>query len=318
MLYSVILGNQSTISNDWSVEKDTYGNTFFRNDTIRQKIRVGEKVLSENIKLVDQSSSINKYEMPERTFFSNNNKNMNISLMNFYSKDPKKLEEYKSDNLLFVTINDENYKLMDYDARGNMIMQTYHKKQAYQGCCIKFSPNVTDHEGILIMDLLEEKTGKLVSVEISVDTDGTLSKVSSNIDDLETIERYTRIVVKNKKYQRRFRIEVPVGDLITSTYVTTSENEDVMKDITKNIPNANVIVVDPDNLDENMLKEEITDKRVRAITTAGVKLPKSFCQDYNILYLFEYDFKFNNLKCLKSNSVIIKSQTAKNIYYLYD
>ena len=138
MLLSIILGDQnSSVTNDWSLTTDEYGNTFISNESIRQKIRLGKKV-EEKLETLFSSSNMKGYNITENTFLSNNNKNMNLSLMNFWSNDKEVLENHKDDNVIYITFLNKNYKMISYDTCGFKVIQTYRKKDEYQGLAISF------------------------------------------------------------------------------------------------------------------------------------------------------------------------------------
>ena len=95
--------------------------------------------------------------------------------------------------------------------------------------------------------------------------------------------------------------------LITSTYVTDEKNYDkVASEYTKNIKNAVIIKVEQDEINNNpssvveKIKTEIGDKRVRAITQVGVRIPREIYMELHQKFVFDYDEK-KGLKCIKSN-----------------
>ena len=48
------------------------------------------------------------------------------------------------------------------------------------------------------------------------------------------------------------------------------------------------------------IKTEIGDKRVRAITQVGVRIPREIYMELHQIFVFDYDEK-KGLKCIKSN-----------------
>lgn len=303
MIYSVIIGDQSAIKNDWSVETDQYKNIFFRNDDIRQKIRIGSKVKKEEITLVASSSNFKAYETPKNTFFSNNYKNMNLYLLNFYSKNNE--ENHEDEDLVYLTIDKDSYTIYDYNVYGNSIIQTYRKKDSYQGCAILIKNMETTK--VITLTVKDHKTNRFTEISVFLDeleTGPSSIRVEKNqISDNNEIMSLKKIIRRNPKFNRYFKIELPIGKLATSTYITTDDKKEFVRSLVDDIPDANIIIVDESDLQhyDNLLKEELVNKRIRAVTTVGVDLPLTFCKDYNILYLFSYDEKFNFIRCLKSN-----------------
>lgn len=304
MLYSVILGNlkDSEINNSWTLTNDDYKNTFITNKSIRQKIRLSknvEKKLDE-IKTDSQNTAI--YKIARNSFLSNNNKNMNLSLMNFWTSDENIRKEHIDDNVLYVTFLNKDYTLLDYITYRNEVIQTYRQKDIYQGLAISFKDT---KEYKFSMYAYDKRNKKYVDIGIYFDDNGKLI-VKENIDTTFAGK------MKNSKKLRHFRIDV--NEFPTNTFIVDKKYEEIMKEKISNIPNFNIITLEDgikdlndNNSDEfknslhELFTESIVNNRVRAITTVGVKLPKTFCRTYNILYLFDYDIKNEILKCIKSN-----------------
>lgn len=332
MLFSVIIGNQQKVANDWEVRKDEFEQSYIHNDSIRQRIRLGKNVPKHltvdyscaNVaafKFEDEPeealdatyADVRAYKIANKTFISNNNKNMNLALINFYSKDKAVMEAHKEDHIMFVTMVNDNYELVDYFAyEGVDIIQTYRKKGLYQGCVVSFKE--APEEGDLLRLYVKDKVkNRFVSIDISMTDKNRILVHKEGIvkDYLKTIRRIYK-TLESKKKQEQFKIRVPEGKLLTRVYITTYSHEaelaDILKD--KGIKNFVIISIDQDKLTKDYLKvdeirntlnAEIRDERIRAVTTYNIDMPWSFCKDFNIMYLFSYDGKKDLLTCLKSN-----------------
>ena len=327
MLYSVIIGNQSKIFNNWEIKNDDYNHPLICNDSIRQRIRLGKNV-PKNLELDYSCANVKAFKIEEETeedssyanavaykisgknFISNNNKNMNLTLLNFYSKDEEVMETHVNDNIVYITLVNENYTLVDYLSEVD-IAQTYRKTGQYQGCVLTFKEKPEDGT-IAVLYCKDLKKNRFVSIVVSFTDKGRLVVEKQGIDKnyLKTLRGLYK-KLQEKKRQEQFRIQVPDGKLLTSLYITGSgEAYNTMYERTKDDKHAVVIQLDQSKLDENYLEdhkvkkfltEQITEKRIRAVTFYGVKLPWSFCKDFNIMYLFEYDAENDRLNCVKSN-----------------
>ena len=129
----------------------------------------------------------------------------------------------------------------------------------------------------------------------------------SGIPLTEVNEKYAE---KDKRYKGSLPFKImpaKKNTLITSTYVTDEKNYDkVASEYTKNIKNAVIIKVEQDEINNNpssvveKIKTEIGDKRVRAITQVGVRIPREIYMELHQIFVFDYDEK-KGLKCIKSN-----------------
>jgi hypothetical protein len=101
-----------------------------------------------------------------------------------------------------------------------------------------------------------------------------------------------------------FKIEVTLGNLLTRTYITTPDKEEFTKKITKDYKGADIITV-PDDFSEeelcNFIKEKISGKGIRAVTTVGIRLPYDVIKELKLSYIFDYDEKFKCVLSVKSN-----------------
>lgn len=318
MLVSMILNNHdNSINNEWKLSTDAYNNTFIANESIRQRIRLGKNV-KKTLEKVCEAEHVAAYKLPESTFLSNNNKNMNLSLMNFWSQDHEVKANHLDDNILYITFMNKDYKMIEYST-GYEVLQTYRKKGEYQGLAIVFK---TAEGRIFTMKAQDLRDKTFVEITVDVDSEGNMTANYTTIEDKHEIGN---LVNKLKKFGPRVpHFVMDVDKLPTNTFIIDDGYADAVKDLLNDIPNAQVISLiggseafSEDRTDEEkksvdeLMKKHIVDERVRAITTIGVRLPKTFCRTYNILYLFNYDMETNRITCVRSNqfSLVI-------IYYL--
>lgn len=344
MLYSIILGNQQKgILNSWEVLKDEYDNSYVANDSIKQRLRLGKNVPKHlnvdyscaNVaafKFGDEPETemdtsyadVKAYKLPNKTFVSNNDKNMNLALLNFFSKEKEVMEAHEDDNIVYITMMTDNYELVDYYTLNANIIQTYRKREAYQGCVLSFKDSQIGAENgtIAVLYVKDTRKNRFIGIRIAVNvTDEGKTRINVTKEGVEKkvlknlFKEHKKI--KAQKRQVQFKIQVDPGKLLTRFYVTLESKRPELESILADKGIKNIMIFEiPDKWvvkgkmkdqymnDEGMniaLTEAILDKRIRSITTYKVGLPKSFCKDYNIMYLFDYDEKSDAITCLKSN-----------------
>ena len=304
MLFSVILGEQNGIDNNWEVIEDNYGNTIIANNSIRQKIRLGKKV-DKKFEKVYSDGEANSYNIAENTFISNNYSNMNLSLMNFWHEDKEIQEQHNDDQICFITFTNNKYKMISYDNFSNEIVQTYRKINEYQGCAFTFN-----YLGCKLFRIYAKNLviNKFVDILISVDENGKIVIDETVVEDKEQLNSLRSQFKSLNKRINHFRITAESGKLLTKAYITDTAHKDFTLELLTDVPNADVIILEtskPGELSDS--DKEVVDfvleknKNLRAITVVGTELPRDFCKEYKLLYLFKYDTTINQVVCLKSN-----------------
>ena len=309
MLYSALIDPPFNVTNGWNIENDEYNNSYIIHDSTHQKIRMGKTVkkkLEAGIDFEDGDVNITTFEIPDNIFVSNNNKNMNVSIMNYWTGDIKEREAYIAPNILYITLYNLNYKLISYDAHNHDVIKTYRKGGYNQGCAIVFN---NSNEKEVLFTIYAKKKEDFIKIEIIKDADNI---VSSNEIYLSG-EQKKRINDEYRKVTRKyvhFRMEFPEGKLVTSTYFVDPEYTEMAKELIKDISNSCMIITSSDSFFvegkdkktfDQVMTEQLKNARVKAITSIGVDVPYEFCKEYGILYLFKYDLETKKLVCLKSN-----------------
>ena len=307
MLLSLVIGKSNTdITNEWSLSSDSYDNNFIVNETTRQRIRLGKKVNTKCEKVMDKEN-FSAYNIATNTFFSNNNKNMNLILMNFWAEDKEVRENHEDDNILYINILNNDYKVISYDCKENKILQTYHKTNEYQGLAVVFKGLNKD---VFTFRARNNATNKFVDVVVNVDENGIASYSETEVTDSRQIQKAAYYTKKLGKKLKNFTIKT--DGFPTNTFIVNPQfMETVEETIKENVPNHVIMIADnyifSDELSEEErkdvhahFKEYITDERIRAITVVGVRIPQSFLKEYNILYVFNYDIETGKITCIKS------------------
>jgi len=316
MLLSCVLGDQSKVSNDWSIVENDYGDKLISNESIKQKIRLGKNVASKCEKVYSSAATAG-YDIASNIILTNNNKNMNLNILNFWSKDKEERKKHVDSNICYVTLVSNNYQLLNYET-DEVIAQTYRYKgnddqAAVQGCAIRFDkPGVT----LIKIGVFDKVVNRYTTITVDVDDEYKLHvEKNSNLTKEETD------VLKDvkKKLGRRmvhFLISCPEGYLPTSTYIVNGLVEglsDKVAELTDSVKNAQILVLPSgdnsfkaNNKEEiqaikDMFNEHIVNERVKAVTLIGVDLPVDICREFKILYQFKFNEDTNLIECIRSN-----------------
>lgn len=297
MLYSILVGNQTLLDNTWSVISDEYGNKFLANDSIRQRIRLG-KVNADDISVNYTSANVSSYNLPENIFFGNNNKNMNLTMMSYRAVTPDTV----SDNIMYITFTNANYRLLSYDSHGNHIISTYRMMDTYFGCAIKFKES---EQVMFTAEAFDYVSNRYVTIEIKYGKAGKPVVIKDFIKDKKKVHELNVLMTKMKGKLLHFKYTVEDNRLVTAAYITTKRYKNEVMEMVKDIPNSEVIVYYDDEEEYQDFLKVIGDKlvkpRYRAITLVDVNLPYSFCKDAKCMYLFRYNMEEKQLTCVKSN-----------------
>lgn len=325
MLGSVTIGCISSDDPDvWEVTKDDYGNKYYSNPVIRQRLKLGKNVKSilKNQYKVEPftnefASSAASYEICRGTMISNNNKNMTLSLMNFWNEDKEVMKNHKDDSIVYVTISNEGFKLLDYDiGEGCQILNTFRKRKVdrtpakekhkkprsfdiYQGCAVRVPGKYDDQSyPFMVLVFVDKQSRKNYQVELFVQ-DNTLKVETEEILNDDQLP---------DDLNGRFNVIAGMDCLLTNTYITNTDKEELVREIVKDIPNAEVIAFDrynpKDSEQRKLLDEKILNNRVRAVTLMDINMGKDFVRDYKLLYLFKLtviDKKMFSVSTIRSN-----------------
>ena len=321
MLYSVIVGDQSKIRNEWTITTDEYNNTSISCESLRQKLRIGPNV-SETLDFDYMHNNTIAYKIASSIFLSNNNKNMNLAIMN-YRKKNKKHDNHKDPEILYLSSITDNYSLLSYQLEeGAEILHTYRWKESHQGCVIVFYPNDNTNQGekqhLIRLSVKDKSSNRFAWIDLwyYYETDEN--------DDIPSAGKKPRIEIKKTiiedghvvyklKHQKptHFKIQISDNRFLTCTYLVREKDIDVVSELTNDIPNR-ILLQCPDdfNPEENEKDRELLDtfsstikeNRIRAFTLVnGLRVPNDFLREHGILYLFSYDTGKNMIKCMKSN-----------------
>ena len=302
MLYSVIL-RDSDLNNDWTLSKDNYGNEFFANESIHQRIRLGKNV-EPTLKEVKVDGNYKSYQIPSSMFFSNNNKNMNLNIVNFWTKNAAEKKSHVDQDIMYVTVSTKNFKMLEYSVADRInIIQTYHMVNTYVGCALTVTG---DNDSVITIKGFDTETKRFCIYTLGI-TNGEVVTKETNIVPRDEVKKLASLNKKYSNFSLGFKMITNPGKLLTKTYIINEKDFSKIQEITANIKDAVIISIsDPDvksfsDEDKEELKKIILDNNIRAVTTCNVNLPKTFCKDFKILYMFNYDIERNNLTCTRSN-----------------
>ena len=294
VLYDVRVGN-NIVDDSWEFITDEFGNNFITKPSIYQRLRIDKTIEGIETKSVEASWKSNdavRYEFltDKKLRWANNNKNMNPILL---------VDENSPDlTICYVTLSDE-YILLRYRTSAE-ILQTFHKKNASQGCCVVFDEDNLTKGSILQLQIKEKKTSRYLQVYLNVEN-GEIKKVVKPISDKKVLATLRAI-----KKPNNFKIQVKSG-LMTLAYIVTNK-EQYEPVINEEISNP-IIYEYVDGLTSKDLEEDISsffgENRIRAVTVMGMDassvLNKDLVRNLRLLYIFEYNDDTKSLICKRSN-----------------
>ena len=325
MLYNVTFGNNTFVSDPWTLVEQN-GMYFYEKNDINQRIRINlsknnmdvTKYTANTLQLEPgwKTPQVQKYGFPIPMEFRNNTVNMNSMLRTLNPTNPN--SEDHSSILVFVTVVN-NYQIIDFETK-YQILNTYHKFGMYQGCVVVLNRR----------DLKEIKNGTLLTVyaynrkkevpnlltvrfktitdkktgEKTIDPNVLTTHVTSIKDEKER-ERVITRATENRNSFLGFKCIVKPKRLLTAVYLVHPDFMPMMREMVR-FSNAKLIAITPEMAKDHdairrILKEECEEKKVRAITTVGVTISIHDLRASRILFVFGYDVKRQKLHCLKSN-----------------
>lgn len=302
MLYSITLGVPNSDNNKWRVQTDSYGSSYISNESLRQRIKFGKNVKNELAMKEEGDYSV--YELPMNIFFSNNNRNMNLNIVNFWSKDKKVVENHKDDSILYVTVPTDNFRMLEYsiDSKSE-IVQTYHNSNIYVGCAVTVTE---DSDSIITIKGINTENKQFSITTIGVVDGKVVTNVSTTVSR-DDIKKLSRLAQKYTEYSLGFKMFVHPGKLLTKTYIVGESEYAKVLELTRGIKDCAIIALSENKVDEfadedkEAFKEALIDRGIRAITLCNVTLPKTFCKEFKILYMFNLDLEKKSIKCVRSN-----------------
>ena len=314
ILYNIILGNLNLAPDPWKHTIDEHGNHFIAKEDIRQNIRIDGGVDESNYPKAGDleptwaAANMQCYHVLPGTKWINNNRNMNPMLL--ATKEPK---EEKEQIVVYITVSN-NYSIVRFNTN-HRILQTYHKKDIFQGCAVVLNNTERNADNrIIAINAYDRKRDQYNQFNIAFMKDD-INKIRierksiTNTNVLETMK--TQIEKFSNRYMG-FKILTKPTELLTRYYVTTEKYKNDIIKATANINNVRVITID-NLLDQSNDSNEFVNKfvseyqkefeteRIRSITQCGTTIPLEAIKQLKLLYVFNYNMKDNVLSCKKSN-----------------
>jgi hypothetical protein len=315
ILYNIILGNQKLTPDIWSHVTDEFGNHFIAKEDIHQRIRIDKKVddgiypeLGE-LSPVWASSNVQCYNILPGTRYVTNNRNMNPLIL-----ESKEYANEENQIVVYLTVSN-NYAIARFNT-SHRILQTYHKKDMFQGCAIVLdTKSRAEDNTIITLSVYDKKKDVYSQFKITMDDASGIAVNRKAIANKELLENVKKQTQKFHSRYMGFKIRTKPGDLLTTVYVTSDKFKQDIINATKNIKNAKILTVNPDQIASAkdigntaelekikvMLKNEFEPDRIKAITQCGVSLPLDMIRELKLLYVFDYDVTKKVLSCRKSN-----------------
>ena len=313
MLYDVKMGNSEKFNGAWSSTVNhgaNYDSVFYSNEAIKQRIKLGNGV-SDAITQVETAEEetlgiiLDTYQIHHKVFFSNNMNNLNVIALNYRNKDRNKYNSFVEDEILYITLDNNRYRMMYYETYNNEIIQTYHNRSEYYGCAIVFKRKSNEVTPIISITVKDTESNNYLKFAFFVDTEGVFSIstdiITEKIEDTNEVNteysRLASIEQKRSKYFLFFKADFNIkqNHWPSNTFVVKTDMVDKFRERISKINSAQIITCDTDEFNG-----QITGN-VRTVTFVGVSIPKDFFKNNKIFYAFMYDIDKDELKCIRSN-----------------
>lgn len=302
MLYTITLGTKNIAPDNWEIIKDEHGNAFFEKKDIRQRIRLDNSIknFTHAVTTSHPHELATRTALPKFTKWVNNNKNMNPMIMH----DGKSRDKSYSPLVVVYLTIDTSYKMLSYFT-DHRILQTYHKKDEYQGCAIVTDERtLAETPELITINVKEVESGEFKTLTLSM-CDNRIVCLSRSMET-EVEKKMKDICDKYQNSYLGFKIHTLQHELVTCTYLVDESKMEKAAALTKYIKNAVLIPLSKETLANEellhqILQEEILDKKIRTVTLYGVTLPLGICKEFKLLYVFTYNDKLDTLLCRKSN-----------------
>ena len=261
-LYNVVLGNLTLSPDPWCHMVDEHGNHFISKSDIKQRIRIDNKVDTATypeigaLTPVWSAANMQYYNILPGTRWVNNNKNMNPLLLT--SKDPSSKNEQV---VIYLTVSN-NYSIIRFNTP-HKILQTYHKKDTFQGCAIVLSTDDLDNNtNIMHISAYDKKNNKYFNFKIYFMNEDH-SKIIVNRKEITNNEILAPMKEQVAKFNNRFlgfKILTKPTELLTVAYITSDKYKKTVVEATKDINKPIIITVNPDQLEDSKSYEEVSSK----------------------------------------------------------
>ena len=211
------------VSSNWEVEKDSYGVSFLKNNTIRQRIRIGKNVKNTLEPIVEEDEA-STYNIGKNSFISNSYANMSLTLLNFYSEDEDVKQQHVDDDIIFVVVDSNKYQLLEYNVPfTNEIVSTFKDKETHHyGCAIV--TNNTDNESLITMKMYDIENHQYECIDVKLEKDNMVCYITGCSE--EETSKLSSIKARLKKRVKTFMLTNKTGKLMTKAYLYYSEDED--------------------------------------------------------------------------------------------
>jgi hypothetical protein len=234
--------------------------------------------------------------------------------MNPLIHERKEYDNEEHQIVVYLTVSN-NYAIARFNT-SHRILQTYHKKDMFQGCAIVLdTKSRAEDNTIITLSVYDKKKDVYSQFKITMDDASGIAVNRKAIANKELLENVKKQTQKFHSRYMGFKIRTKPGDLLTTVYVTSDKFKQDIINATKNIKNAKILTVNPDQIASAkdigntaelekikvMLKNEFEPDRIKAITQCGVSLPLDMIRELKLLYVFDYDVTKKVLSCRKSN-----------------
>lgn len=325
LVRNIQIGSGPHVDNYWEREMKYVmptGGKKFKSHNLINKV-LGQKIQLDNtIEDYEEGSIESLIDLTDRVSiqnfdFKNRSENFDVVLNynNFNTRFKKSGSDEKSTEMWSLTLDSLSYRLVGY-TYNERVVGTYRKRDKYQGCMmmVPVTKYKTDAQ-IMTCVVKELSTGNFLKFVFTYipETD-SVSVREIKIKSRKSIEKLNAAVKKHGEHELTFKVSMKMDIPATKTIIileslydefVTKLNEIAGRDVTSryNIIRLNDTLFDgkfakPEVTD--LLKPDLTDSKVRAVTFVGFKLPAKVTNELRLSYIFGFDVKTGEIFNIKS------------------
>lgn len=330
MLFNVVLGQSKRLDSlSWHIKSDHFDNSFISNEYIRQSIRIGNNVnevldfvyeyeeTADDVKMGLLNIIPYKhcgFNIAKHIFITNNNRNMNLAIMNYWNKDDPNGKKHKDPDIIYLTLMNNDCTLVNYELmEGTEILSTYRWKADHHGCALvvsRISP-VPEQKLITLTVKGSDYRFHKISLYMNYKNKTSILKVfDSIIEDGKELRELRNATNKKNAAPPCFKIQSsdPKRIMTSQVFVSSEKVDELEKFIGKKRTSNMKIHVIPTDISEkerrtifDNISKELRESKIRALTVVDVRLPMDLLKDCGILYLFRVDLQNNKVECIRSH-----------------
>lgn len=324
LVRNIQIGSSAHMDNYWERELQYVmptGGKKFKSHSLVNKV-LGQRIQLDNaIGDYDEGTNTSIYDLGNDVTvqyldFKNCTENFDI-LVNYnnFTTRIKKSDDDKSTEMWSLTLDSFAYRLVAY-TYNEKVVGTYRKKDKYQGCMIMVPVTKYKAEAQIISCVVKNVfTNQFIKYVVSYlpETDSISVRVVP-VKTRKSIEKLSSADTKHGEHGLTFKVNMKTDIPATKTIVILESFYDKFvskltemagKDVTSRY---NIIRLNDSLFDgkfakpevAGLLKPDLTENKVRAVTFIGFKLPAKVTNELRLSYIFGFDVETGEIFNIKS------------------